>query len=130
MFGKLIDGNLVIAGNTIKDGNTTITNPTEEKLKELDYKEIVYTEKPEYDKENEKLSEVYTDGENITVSYEIVALTDEEKRQNLENKVSQLEKQYNMCRWQRELILSDNSGASSYTKDKAQEIETLAEGLR
>lgn len=130
MFGKLIDGNLVIAGRIVKEGNTTITNPTEEKLKELGYKEIVYTEKPEFDKENEKLQETYTDGEMITVSYEIVALTDEEKRQNLENKVSQLEKQYNMCRWQRELILSDNSGASSYTKDKAQEIETLAEGLR
>ena len=75
MFGKLIDGNLVIAGNTIKEGNTTITNPTEEKLKELGYKEIVYTEKPEFDKENEKLSEVYTDGENITVSYEKVELS-------------------------------------------------------
>lgn len=75
MFGKLENGNLVIAGNTIKDGNTTITNPTEEKLKELGYKEIIYTEKPEFDKENEKLSEVYTDGENITVSYEKVSLS-------------------------------------------------------
>ena len=87
--------------------------------------------KPEYNIEEEKLVERYTLIEMlIDVTYEKVALTDEEKRQNLENKVSQLEKQYNMCRWQRELILSNNSGASSYTKDKAQEIETLAEGLR
>ena len=35
-----------------------------------------------------------------------------------------------MCRWQRELILSENSGASDYTKDKAQEIENLANSLR
>lgn len=130
MFGKIIDGKLQIAGNEIKTDKGTVTNPNEELLKSLGYKEIVYTDKPEFDKENEKLSEVYTDGEQITVSYEKVSLTDEEKRQNLENKVSQLEKQYNMCRWQRELILSDNSGASSYTKNKAQEIETLAEGLR
>lgn len=75
MFGKLIDGNLVIAGREVCEGKTKITCPTEKKLKELGYKEIVYTEKPEFDKENEKLSEVYTDGENITVSYEKVELS-------------------------------------------------------
>ena len=45
-------------------------------------------------------------------------------------KVIALEKQYNMCRWQREIILSENSGASDYTKTKAQEIENLAKELR
>ena len=78
MLGKLIDGRLVVAGRIIKEGNTTITNPTEEKLKELGYKEIEYTEKPTFNKEEEKLQEVYTDGDKITISYEIVALTDEE----------------------------------------------------
>ena len=78
MLGKLIDGRLQIAGRIIKEGNTTITNPTEEKLKELGYKEIEYTEKPNFNKEEEKLQEVYTDGTKIQVSYEVVALTDEE----------------------------------------------------
>lgn len=79
MLGKIIDGRLQIAGRIVKEGNTTITNPTEEKLKELGYKEIEYTEKPNYDREEEKLQEVYTDGAKITVSYEKVALTKEEK---------------------------------------------------
>ena len=78
MYGKLIDGRLVVAGRIVKEGNTTITNPTEEKLKELGYKTIEYTEKPNFNKEEEKLQEVYTDGETIEVSYEKVALTDEE----------------------------------------------------
>ena len=78
MLGKLIDGRLQIAGRIVKEGNTTITNPTEEKLKELGYKEIEYTEKPNFNKEEEKLQEVYTDGDKIAVSYEVVALTDEE----------------------------------------------------
>lgn len=78
MLGKLIDGNLHIAGRIVKEGNTTITNPTNEKLVELGYKEIQYTEKPTFNKEEEKLQEVYTDGDKIIVSYEVVALTDEE----------------------------------------------------
>ena len=48
----------------------------------------------------------------------------------LEEQVVALETQYQMNRWQREIILSENSGASEYTKAKAQEIETLAEQLR
>ena len=75
MFGKIIDGRLVIAGNEIKTDKGTVTNPSETLLRSLGYKEIVYTDKPEFDKENEKLSEVYTDGENITVSYEKVELS-------------------------------------------------------
>lgn len=129
-YGKIIDGKLVIAGRVIIEGKTKITNPTEKQLKEYGYKEVEYTEKPTYDKDNEKLVETYTDGEKIIVSYDIVALTEEEKKENLKNKVSDLEYEYNMCRWQREIILAENSGASDYTKTKAQEIEDLAEGLR
>ena len=78
MLGKIINGRLVVAGRIIKEGNTTITNPTNEKLVELGYKEIEYTEKPNYDKEEEKLQEIYTDGETIQVSYEVVELSAEE----------------------------------------------------
>ena len=78
MLGKIIDGRLVVAGRIVKEGNTTITNPTEEKLKELGYKEIQYTEKPTFNKEEEKLQEVYIDGDKITVSYEKVELSAEE----------------------------------------------------
>lgn len=80
MFGKLIDGNLVIAGNTIKIENGWVTNPNEELLKSLGYKEIVYCDKPNYDKENEKLIEVYAYGDEphtdkLYVSYEKVELS-------------------------------------------------------
>ena len=81
MLGKLIDGRLVVAGRIVKEGNTTITNPTEEKLKELGYKEIEYTEKPNFNKEEEKLVEEYREDiekTTILVCYEVVALTDEE----------------------------------------------------
>ena len=78
MLGKIVNNQLVVAGRIVKEGNTTITNPTNEKLVELGYKEIEYTEKPNYDKEEEKLQEVYTDGETIQVSYEVVELSAEE----------------------------------------------------
>lgn len=78
MLGKLIDGRLVVAGREIQEGKTKITCPTEKKLKELGYKEIEYTEKPTFNKEEEKLQEVYTDGETIQVSYEVVELSAEE----------------------------------------------------
>ena len=91
MLGKLIDGRLVFAGQIVKDGNTVITNPTEDILKGLGYKEVEYTEKPSYDEEEEKLSEVYTDGDKITVSYEKVALTDEEHNAIIQQKIVQEE---------------------------------------
>ena len=66
----------------------------------------------------------------IDITYNIINLTEEEKIQIIQNKVIDLEYKYNMCRWQRELILADNSSASEYTKTKAQEIEDLAQQLR
>ena len=120
-----------IAGSVItnKDGGTT-TNPKAEQLIANGYKEIEYSDKPNYDIKNEKLEEVYTENEKMVVSYNIVGLTDIEKLEIKQQQVIILEKQYNMCRWQRELILADNSGASQYTKDKAQEIENIAKELR
>lgn len=132
MYGKIIDGKLQIAGSVItnKDGGTT-TNPKAQQLIELGYKEIEYSEKPNYDIENEKLNEVYNEEENkIVINYEIVGLTDIEKLEVKKQQVIMLEQQYNMCRYQRELILAQNSGASDYTKDKAQEIENIALEIR
>ena len=51
-------------------------------------------------------------------------------RQQLEQQVNSLEQQYQMYRWQREMILAEGSSASDYAKSKAQEIEDLAEQLR
>jgi hypothetical protein len=97
MLGKLIDGRLVIAGQIVKDGNTTITNPTEEMLKNLGYKEVIYTDKPSYDEEEQKLVEIYNevniseqiqDGiTRIVVNYEIVTLTDEEHNAIIQQKI-------------------------------------------
>lgn len=87
MFGKIIDGKLVIAGRKVQIDNGWITNPTEEQLRNLGYKEIEYTERPSFDDEEEKLQEVYTDGATIVVSYGVVALTDEEHNEVIKNKI-------------------------------------------
>lgn len=130
MLGKLIDGRLQIAGKIIETDKGTITNPSNKVLIELGYKEINYNEKPNYDFNTQKLKEVYVETDIINVCYEIVELTEEEILEIKKQKVIELEQKYNMCRWERELILAENSGASDYTKDKAQEIENLAKELR
>lgn len=48
----------------------------------------------------------------------------------IEEQVKAKEQEYHMNRWEREIILSENSGASEYSKAKAQEIEDLAKQLR
>lgn len=48
----------------------------------------------------------------------------------LKERVIELEYRYQMNRWQREGILVQGSLYSDYTKDKAQEIENLAQKLR
>ena len=81
MYGKIEDGKLIIAGQEIQIENGWITNPTEEQLIANGYKLVEYTEKPTYDKEEEKLVETYREDieqTTILVCYEIVALTDEE----------------------------------------------------
>lgn len=47
-----------------------------------------------------------------------------------EEKVRALENETGLNRAVRELVLTDNSGASEYVKGKAQEIEALAKELR
>ena len=132
MLGKIIDGQLILAGTSIKTDLGTITNPTDTILRELGYKDINFNEnqKPNYDFNTQRLREIYVETDIINVCYEIVELTEEEILEIKKQKVICLEQQYNMCRWQRELILAQNSGASDYTKTKAQEIEDLAKELR
>lgn len=48
----------------------------------------------------------------------------------LQEQLETLEAQYKMNRWQREIILASDSGASDYVKSKAQEIENIAEQIR
>ena len=99
MFGKIIDGKLVVAGKKIKIENGWITNPTEEDLKKNGYKEIVSTEKSKIDDRTEKLVETYNDnGKEIEITYSKVKLSEEEKENVLQmktyeelSKVSQLE---------------------------------------
>lgn len=88
MYGKIIDGKLVIAGKKIQIENGWITNPTETDLKNNGYKEVSATEKQSYDNESEKLVEKYTDTEKgIEVSYEKVKLTDEEINNVMQSKI-------------------------------------------
>ena len=99
MFGKIIDGKLVVAGKKIKIENGWITNPTEEDLKKNGYKEIISTEKSKIDDTTEKLVESYNDnGKEIEITYSKVKLSEEEKENVLQmktyeelSKVSQLE---------------------------------------
>ena len=131
MFGKIIDGRLVYAGQIIKTEKGFISNPTEKDYIENGWKKVYVSQKEEIDTTNFKYEPLYiANEEQINVGWQIVELTEEEKRNVIINKVNQLEHEYNMCRWQRELILSENSGASDYTKDKAQQIENLANSLR
>ena len=88
MFGKIENGRLVVAGQKIQIENGWITNPTEDKLKELGYKTVEYTEKPEYNKEEEKLVETYDEKKTkITVSYEIAELTDYEHNEVIQAEI-------------------------------------------
>lgn len=50
--------------------------------------------------------------------------------QTLAEQVAKLEAETGLTRVMREMVLSENSGASDYVKAKAQEIEDLAKELR
>ena len=124
MLGKLIDGRLGVAGREVCEGKTKITCPTEKKLKELGYKEIEYTEKPSFNKEEEKLQEVYTDGDKITVSYEVVALTDEEHNAIIQAEIVAEENKIT-ARNVRNAIMGDK-----FAKNKITEVENNIVELR
>lgn len=63
-------------------------------------------------------------------SYYLKGYAPQKPQPTIQEQVVKLERQYQMNRWQREIILAQNSGASDYTKTKAQEIENLAKELR
>lgn len=130
MLGKIIDGRLQIAGRIIKEGNTTITNPTEEKLKELGYKEIEYTEKPTFNKEEEKLQEIYTDGETITVSYEVVELSAEEHNAVIQAEIVAEENKITPRNYREAIKDLKAKKETSYALDKIDVVENNIVELR
>ena len=76
---------------------------------------------------------IWCNSNNATIEdkgeyYEVVAVVIPEP--TIEEQVVRLEREYGMNRWQREGILAEGSLYSQYTKNKAQEIEDIAEQLR
>lgn len=61
--------------------------------------------------------------------YEVVENAPEPEP-TIEEILIQKEQEYQMNRWQREGILAEGSLYSDYTKNKAQELENLAEQIR
>lgn len=88
MYAKIVDGKLVVAGKKIQIKNGWITNPTETDLKKNGYKEIEYTEKPTYNKEEERLVEMHKDcGTYIEVWYGKEQLTDKEHNAIIQSEI-------------------------------------------
>lgn len=54
----------------------------------------------------------------------------EKPAETLQEKLDRLEKEYQMNRWQREAILAENSDYSDFTKNRARELEDIAEQIR
>lgn len=50
--------------------------------------------------------------------------------ETIQEKLIRLENEYQMNRWQREAILADGSPYSDFTKNRARELEDLAEQIR
>ena len=57
--------------NPLREGDKVYSNPTEETLRELGYKDLVIEPMPEVE-EGKALMPVYTDGEVITQGWEII----------------------------------------------------------
>ena len=122
MYGKIIDGKLVIADKIIKGENWSINNPSVEQLIEKGYKEIVYVETKVQD--GYKLVPVYTDGKTITVNYKQVELTEAEKRAKILAKIEYLERQ------QTPRIIRNAINGDEFAIGKIKEIEQEIELLR
>ena len=122
MYGKIIDGKLVIADKIIKGENWSINNPSVEQLLEKGYKEIVYVETKAQD--GYKLVPVYTDGKTITVNYKQVELTEAEKRAKILAKIEYLERQ------QTPRIIRNAINGDKFAIGKIKEIEQEIELLR
>ena len=70
---KLENGTLKkFKGGFVVLNNRIYTNPTEETIRKAGYKNVVYSDMPEYDIETQYLVEVYTeDDTTIYVGYEV-----------------------------------------------------------
>ena len=69
---KRFKGGFVVLNNRIH------TNPTEETVRKVGYKDVVYGGVPEYDEATQYLNEVYTeDDTTYYVSYEVKEIEDE-----------------------------------------------------
>lgn len=90
-----------------------------------------YTEKQKLDfivVQNHKNGYIIQENE---MALEALGETEEEqKRKTKEEQVAKLEAETGLTRVMREMVLSENSGASDYVKSKAKEIEDLAKQLR
>ena len=125
MFGKIENGRLKIAGQKIQIENGWITNPTEKDLKANGYKTVEYTERPEYDREEEKLVETYDEKKTkITVSYEIAELSDYEHNEVIQAEIVAEENKIT-ARNIRNAIKGDN-----FALNKIDEIENNIAELR
>ena len=76
---------------------------------------------------------VWCNSNNATIEdkgeyYEIVAVVP--YTPTIQEQVEMLERQTGLTRVIREIVLAENSGASEFVKNKAQEIEDIAEQLR
>lgn len=63
-------------------------------------------------------------------SWYLVGYVPVKPQPTLQERLNQLEQEYQMNRWQREAILAPNSLYSDFTKKRAQELEDLAEQIR
>ena len=54
----------------------------------------------------------------------------EKPAETLQEKLNRLENEYQMNRWQREAILAEGSPYSDFTKNRARELEDIAEQIR
>lgn len=60
----------------------------------------------------------------------LIGYAPEKPKPSLEEIVNELEYKYKMNRWQREAIIAEDSKYSEFVKERAKEIESLAEKLR
>ena len=131
MYGKIVNNQLVLATKQIKTETGWITNPTDEMLIANGYKEIVYSEKPQYDIENEALAEKYIEQENqILVDYDIEMLNDYAHNEIIKKEI-RVEEAKLTSRNYREAIKDILSGQTdTYAINKITEIENNIVALR
>lgn len=134
MFGKIIDNKLVFAEKVIKTETGKIDRPTNEQLRANGWKEVEYSEKPTYNKEEEKLVEIYLETDNaneesrIVVSYNKVPLTNEEHDAVIQQEIIEEEMKIT-ARRQREFDLK-YEGAREFVESIENNIKALRLKLR